>query len=194
MFPPNWTTTGAEWDSKAVTATSAFVTQGAFMGPASSPGSATVRRAGEDSSATKVRRTFDRSTAGMMGKAREESNTGRNGCLECINSFNTIPHGSRQRWRRNNISNMKIEHKSGGRDIKTGQQLAQDEQQRHESPGTGNKKPLEEERVMCVRGQKDILSLLLLSCHVLCSGLIHMCLSRSQLLHSPQALHEWRHL
>lgn len=56
MFPPNWTTTGAEWDSKAATAMSAFVTRAASMGPASSPGSATVRRAGVDSSATKVRR------------------------------------------------------------------------------------------------------------------------------------------
>lgn len=56
MFPPNWTTTGAEWDSKGATAMSAFVTQAASTGPASSPGSATVRKAGEDSSATKVRR------------------------------------------------------------------------------------------------------------------------------------------
>lgn len=74
MFPPNWTTTGAEWDSKAATATSAFVTRAASMGPASSLGSATVRKAGEDSSATKVRREFDKSTGGMMGKAREERN------------------------------------------------------------------------------------------------------------------------
>lgn len=56
MFPPNWTTTGAEWDSKAATATSASVTRAASTGPASSRGSATVRRAGGDSSATKVRR------------------------------------------------------------------------------------------------------------------------------------------
>lgn len=59
MFPPNWTTTGAEWDSKAATAMSAFVTRAASMGPASSPGSAIVRRAGEDSSAIKVRRGCD---------------------------------------------------------------------------------------------------------------------------------------
>lgn len=64
MFPPNWTTTGAEWDSKAATATSAFVTRAASMGPASSPGSATVRRAGGDSSATKVSRVCDESLGG----------------------------------------------------------------------------------------------------------------------------------
>lgn len=56
---PSLTTTGAEWDSRAATAMSAFVTRAASTGPASSPGSATVRRAGGDSSATKVSRERD---------------------------------------------------------------------------------------------------------------------------------------
>lgn len=65
MLPPNWTTTGAEWDSKAGTVTSASVTRAASMGPASSPGSATVRRAGGGCSATKVRRDCERGGGGV---------------------------------------------------------------------------------------------------------------------------------
>lgn len=52
-------TTGAEWDLRAATATSAFVIRAASTGPASSRGSATARRAGGGSSATKVRKERD---------------------------------------------------------------------------------------------------------------------------------------
>lgn len=47
--------TGAEWASKADTVTSAFVTQDAFTGRASSHGNATARRDGVAFSATRVR-------------------------------------------------------------------------------------------------------------------------------------------
>ena len=50
----DWST-GAEWGSKGVTVTTASATRAACMGPASSPGSATVRRAGGGCSVTKVR-------------------------------------------------------------------------------------------------------------------------------------------
>lgn len=48
--------TGAEWALKAATVMSAYVTRDAFTGPASSHGNATARKAGEASSATKVRK------------------------------------------------------------------------------------------------------------------------------------------
>lgn len=69
-------TTGAEWDSRAATATSAFVTRAASMGPASSRGSATARRAGGDSSATKVRKKRDvgEERRGNSDWTREKSN------------------------------------------------------------------------------------------------------------------------
>jgi len=42
---------------------SAYVTQDAFMGPANNHGNATARKAGEASSATKVRHTKDQRKA-----------------------------------------------------------------------------------------------------------------------------------
>lgn len=63
--PSDWTTTGAEWDSKAATATSASVTPAVSTGPASSRGSATVRRAGGGSSATKVRKESEKATGAI---------------------------------------------------------------------------------------------------------------------------------
>lgn len=80
MFPPNWTTTGAEWDSKAATATSAFVTRAASTGPASSRGSATVRRAGGDSSATKVRRENPVTSDEETRRGKEPDSTDRVTC------------------------------------------------------------------------------------------------------------------
>jgi len=76
VFPPNWTTTGAEWDSKAATVMSAFVTRAVSMGPASSPGNATVRRAGGGSSATKVRTESDKSSVVRNNYKRQDEENG----------------------------------------------------------------------------------------------------------------------
>lgn len=54
--------TGAEWASKADTVTSAFVTQDAFTGRASSHGNATARRDGVAFSATRVRTETEKQT------------------------------------------------------------------------------------------------------------------------------------
>ncbi len=53
---------GAEWALKAATVMSAYVTQDAFMEPASNHGNATARKAGVASSATKVRKRAERKT------------------------------------------------------------------------------------------------------------------------------------
>lgn len=71
MFPLNWTTTGAEWDSRVATAMSAFVTPAVSTGPASSPGSATVRRAGGGCSVTKVRTESHESSGVMRDEGRQ---------------------------------------------------------------------------------------------------------------------------
>ena len=67
----NFCVTGAEWVSKGGTVMSASVTQAASTGPASSRGSATVRRGGEASSVTKVSPTGERGR-GTRGMEREK--------------------------------------------------------------------------------------------------------------------------
>lgn len=76
----NYCVTGAEWVSKGGTVMSASVTQAASTGPASSRGSATVRRGGEASSVTKVSPTGERERGrGKRGREREKGGVGGRG-------------------------------------------------------------------------------------------------------------------
>lgn len=64
-------------------------------------------------------------------------------------------------------------------------------------PGAGHKKPLEKEKESSVLEDKKTFCRCC-CCPAMCCAVANphvlLCLSRSQLLHSPQALHEWSHL